>query len=204
MLQPATNPTVASLLRIHPHFMRSVHLERDFQDPASSMGYVLTPMAEQALNRISQGFRHRSTQRAFRVAGDYGSGKSAFGLALARTAAGDANLPRELQRFCGRVRLQPHLATGDNEPLGVTILRTLGVKASSGRPSTAEVLEKVNAAVGKARTRQREGVLLILDELGKNLEFAAQHPDRDDIFLLQRLAEEAARSGDVTSLFQAG
>lgn len=192
----AQNATVASLLRIHPHFMRSVHLERDYLDPGSSMGYVLTPMAEQALTRIGQGFRHRSTQRAFRVAGDYGSGKSAFGLALARTAAGDGNIPRALQRFCGRVRLQPHLATGDNEPLGVTVLRALGTKASSAQPSTAEVLERVNAAMGRARTRRCDGVLIILDELGKNLEYAAQHPDRDDIFLLQRLAEEAARSGD--------
>ena len=41
-----------------------------------------------------------------------------------------------------------------------------------------------------------KGLILILDELGKFLEFAALHPQRQDIFLLQRLAEAASRSGD--------
>ena len=41
-----------------------------------------------------------------------------------------------------------------------------------------------------------KGLILILDELGKFLEFAALHPQRQDIFLLQRLAETASRSGD--------
>ena len=40
------------------------------------------------------------------------------------------------------------------------------------------------------------GVLLILDELGKNLEHAARNPESEDVFLLQRLAEEASRSGE--------
>jgi hypothetical protein len=40
------------------------------------------------------------------------------------------------------------------------------------------------------------GLLLIVDELGKFLEYAAQHPDREDVFVLQRIAELAARSAD--------
>ena len=40
------------------------------------------------------------------------------------------------------------------------------------------------------------GVLLVLDELGKFLEYASLHPDQEDVYVLQRLAESAARSGD--------
>ena len=47
------------------------------------------------------------------------------------------------------------------------------------------------------------GVLLILDELGKFLEFAAMYPDYQDIYFLQQLAEAASRSGD-TPLFVLG
>ena len=47
------------------------------------------------------------------------------------------------------------------------------------------------------------GVLLIVDELGKFLEFAAMYPERQDIYLLQQLAEAASRSGD-TPLFVLG
>jgi len=189
---------LASLLGIHPRYMRSVHLERDISDTTSSLGYVLTPLASDAIFRICAGFRSDSTQRAFRISGDYGSGKSAFGLALARISAGNTRaLPKELHPFCQRIRVHPHLATGDHEPLGVTVLRALGVKLSRGsKPTTDEVLSKVKKTIGQARVKGYKGVLLVLDELGKNLEFAAQNPESDDIFLLQRLAEEAARSGD--------
>ncbi|MFO0604545.1 MAG: hypothetical protein U0324_15290 [Polyangiales bacterium] len=58
-------------------------------------------------------------------------------------------------------------------------------------------------------SRGGAGVLLVVDELGKALEHAARSPGRvDEVFLLQELAEAAARSGDrplvvVTLLHQA-
>ncbi|MCL4796588.1 MAG: hypothetical protein KJZ84_18635 [Bryobacteraceae bacterium] len=187
------------LLQIRPRFMRSVHLERDLTDGSSSLGYILTLVATNALTRICASFHSDSTQRAFRIAGDYGSGKSAFGLALARVAAGQANaLPKEVRPFCGRNRLRSHLATADHEPLGVTILRALGLRSPHGsRPSTEDVLGRVRKALSAAQAKGFNGVLLVIDELGKSLEYAAQNPESDDIFLLQRLAEEAARSGPV-------
>ncbi len=190
---------ISSLLRIHPRFMRSVHLERDFKDPNSSLGYILTPVAQQALERITTGFRANSTQRAWRIAGDYGSGKTDFALVLARIAeASKDQLPKDLRRFAGASTFGAALATGDNEPLGVTVLRALGVKwdGRRSRPDTEEVLQAVRDCVAIARRHHHAGLLLILDELGKNLEFAARNPEFEDVFLLQRLAEEAARSGD--------
>ncbi|AKC83363.1 hypothetical protein IMCC26134_12300 [Verrucomicrobia bacterium IMCC26134] len=190
---------ISSLLRIHPRFMRSVHLERDFRDPDSSLGYILTPIAQQALERITAGFRTNSTQRAWRIAGDYGSGKTDFALAMARIAEGSRNeLPTDLRRFVGQTTFGAVLATGDNEPLGVTVLRALGVKSEGrrGRPDTEEVLEAVRKRVNIAQSSRHAGLLLILDELGKNLEYAARNPESDDVFLLQRLAEEATRSGN--------
>ena len=38
------------------------------------------------------------------------------------------------------------------------------------------------------------GILILLDELGKFLEYGALHPERQDVFLLQTLAEIASRS----------
>lgn len=187
------------LLQIRPGFMRSVHLERDLSDASSSHGYILTPVAQDALSRICASFEGKSTQRSFRISGDYGSGKSAFALALARVAAGHTNaLSKNLRAFCGRNRMRPYVATGDHEPLGVTILRALGIsRPHAARPSTQEVLAKARNTISVAHGKGFKGVLLIVDELGKNLEFAAQNPELDDTFLLQRLAEEAARSGDV-------
>ena len=39
-----------------------------------------------------------------------------------------------------------------------------------------------------------DGLFIVIDELGKLLEYAALHPDRGDIFVLQQLAERAART----------
>ena len=197
---PATpDMQISSLLRIHPRFMRSVHLEHDIKDPNSSLGYILTPIAQQALERITTGFRANSTQRAWRIAGDYGSGKTDFALALARIAEGSKNeLPKDLRRFVGHSTFGAVLATGDNEPLGVTVLRALGLKRDGrrSRPDTEEVLEAVRLSVAHAKRHGHAGLLLVLDELGKNLEHAARNPESEDVFLLQRLAEEANRSGE--------
>ena len=202
MSRTSTTPTtsnIASLLHIHPNFMRSVHLERDIQDPRSSLGYILTPVAEQALKRINASFQFQSTQRAWRLTGDYGSGKTDFGLVLARVAKGAREeLPKDLRRFTSRNAFLPVMATGDRETLGTTVLRALNhsPEKQHKHPSTEEVLKAVRANVTKARRKHFTGLLLILDELGKNLEYITRNPGSDDIFLLQRLAEEAARSAD--------
>jgi hypothetical protein len=39
-----------------------------------------------------------------------------------------------------------------------------------------------------------DGLLLVIDELGKFLEYGASHPDQGDVFVLQGLAEAAARA----------
>jgi hypothetical protein len=65
--------------------------------------------------------------------------------------------------------------------------------ASSGTLSDVEAL--ISGVLDQA-AEEGAGVLLIIDELGKLLEHAAQSPDREDVFVLQRLGEMAARSGD--------
>ena len=198
-LAPAGDMPISSVLRIHPRFMRSVHLERDSLDPRSSLGYILTPVAQQAIERITSSFQSGSTQRAWRISGDYGSGKTDLGLALARIAFGiREELPKPLRRFVGDVRLEAMMATGDSEPLGATVMRALNRAPKSGSrstPSTQQVLTAVREEIAKSRRRGAAGILLIIDELGKNLEYAARQPEQNDMFLLQRLAEEAARSG---------
>ncbi|MEI6747080.1 MAG: DUF6079 family protein, partial [Methylococcaceae bacterium] len=45
------------------------------------------------------------------------------------------------------------------------------------------------------------GILLIIDELGKSLEYEARHSSSNDIYLLQSIAEFAARESDANLLF---
>lgn len=62
----------------------------------------------------------------------------------------------------------------------------------------------VNAMISlslAARKAGFEGLLFVVDELGKLFEYAARYPQRGDIFVLQELAEQAARHVDATILF---
>ena len=217
---------ISQLLNIQRRFLRSAQLERDFHDPAALQGYVVTTQTRQSFDRIVEGLDMKSGQRAWRITGDYGSGKSSFALLLAQLFSGkDSDLPPQIRKCLdlskvrkSGIRLLPILITGSREPLAVAIARSTAMaltELSDGRSKfkSLEALEKklekshdvitdedalqflleVNSeliAKGKA-----QGLLIILDELGKFLEFAAYHPDRQDIFLLQRLAELSTRSG---------
>ena len=68
------------------------------------------------------------------------------------------------------------------------------VTSSDVRDEIVVDLYQKTAAV--VHTATNGGLLLIIDELGKLLEYAALHPDRGDLYVLQSLAERASRTGD--------
>src|SRR6266566_1103234 len=78
---------IADVINIQRRYLRSAHLQRDFQDPAALDGYIVTPAIKANFDRIRRGILPGSGQRAWRVTGDYGSGKSSFALLLANLFA---------------------------------------------------------------------------------------------------------------------
>jgi hypothetical protein len=219
---------VAELFRVRERFIRSVHLERDFRDANALRGYVITPHGRAGLNRLAEGLAPESGQRAWRITGDYGSGKSSFALALAHLLSNrDSRLPEQLRqvvdfrRIGGRPNLFPILVTGSRAPLAVAIVAAIrrSLEETSGRGKPAKVLEHARSLEATSAktipsdakvlqliedlgayltsTSKASGILLIVDELGKFLEFAAMHPDRQDVYFLQALAEAATRSQQI-------
>src|SRR6266567_3642047 len=90
---------IRQLFRPEARYLRSAHLERDFRDPEALRGYIVTPEIQGSLDRLSSGLGPRSGQRAWRITGDYGSGKSSFALLLAHAFAGkDSELPPQIRR----------------------------------------------------------------------------------------------------------
>jgi len=215
---------ISDVLRIQGRYLRSANLQRDFHDPAALDGYVVTNSVRQHLRRIVQGLPEKSGRRSWRITGDYGCGKSSFALLLAQCFAGkESSLPPVLRRVLdvdvpAKVNLLPVLVTGSREPMAVAVLRSLldammqrlgktekppfanDIRKLLAKPtaeiSDREVLHYLIDVNSELIARGRaSGLLIILDELGKFLEFAALHPDRQDIFFLQQLAEFSARSG---------
>jgi hypothetical protein len=217
---------IADVFNVQRRFLRSTNLERDFADRTALRGYVVTQPAREGFERLVQGLSPTSGQRAWRVTGDYGTGKSSFALALAHLLRDDGGeLPAELRRCVdfrtlgvNRPNLLPVLVTGVRAPLSeslrTSLARALEDECRRGKPpqiiarlretpskpgeqSGAEEIRLIEEAVGFLKQSGRaDGLVIILDELGKFLEFAALHPERQDIYLLQMLAESAARSAD--------
>jgi hypothetical protein len=226
-MRKTVNRNIAELFRVPGRFLRSTQLDRDFDDPSSLDGYVLTPPMAGAFQRIAEGLRPGSGLRAWRITGDYGVGKSSFALALAHVLSGKRRGPAT--RLAGELgwhygssdaqELRPVLVTGARTSLipalarGVALsvgrwrisdqghdgreearlIKLARITEDSGKVADLErLLEQVRAYAASARA----GVLLVVDEMGKLLEHASQYPDREDVFVLQTLAEAATRSGE--------
>lgn len=82
-------------------------------------------------------------------------------------------------------------------------LKTMGSRlaaqigaSKNGDLDTRWVVSALQMATASAREAGYTGILLVIDELGKLFEYAARYPQKGDVFVLQELAEYAARSDD--------
>jgi hypothetical protein len=151
-----TEKKIADLFNIKSRFLRSAHLERDFNDSAALAGYVRTDFIEECCDRIGEGLRPKSGRRAWRVTGDYGSGKSSFALLVANALAGrDTKLPPHLVRVFDFKKLgvaQPELL-----PVLVTCSRQSLSNRHRSRPRNRR-----NAVALRLPVDQSDGPLDIL------------------------------------------
>jgi hypothetical protein len=126
------------------------------------------------------------------------------------------------------LRFAPLLVTGSREPLATALIRSVGralndpnlrtgrtasrmttqIKALLAQPNKVDDQQALNIIVDAhaeiIRRGDTHGLLIILDELGKFLEFASFHPERQDVFLLQQLSELATRSNNSEPVFLIG
>ena len=74
-------------------------------------------------------------------------------------------------------------------------IKNLSKAAEHGEmPSASEITRLFESATQYVTEHGGTGILLVIDELGKFLEYAAQSPAQGDVFVLQTLAEFATRS----------
>lgn len=223
---------IADRITIARRYVRSIEVLRDLDDPSALDGYVPTPTVDDTLHRLLRGLADGSTQRAFRITGPYGAGKSAFVLFLARlfleraepAAATDllaARCADRLPDLAAARAYEPLVVVGRRAPMADLILEALarkveGWRAPGRRPAVAEAVARLQAerragrrddpAVLDAlrefaryvdRSRDgRGGVLLLVDEMGRSLEYAASREGGNDTSVFQALGEMAAGSAD--------
>jgi len=120
---------------------------------------------------------------------------------------------RILEENIPKVGLFRAVATAQREPLSHTIIRALeqGCRIFWQQPRTQPAIARklvdlateitsvdsrmIPGLLQEVATAAKTDILLIIDELGKNLEFAAQNQGTEDLYLLQQLAELPKKKG---------
>jgi len=202
---------ISDFVHVNPRFHRSVNVLHDSSEGAARDNYVVTPLAEEMALRISGSLDDPRGDRAWSITGPYGSGKSSFALFLSdllgpgspkhskarqiRSAAG-VDDPNLLPVFIvgDRSRLVPAILTGLADVLHPSESRLAAqIRSDAAALSPSSVWSVVEDALDAVKAHSYGGFLLVIDELGKFLEYEALHPENGDIYALQVLAEAAAR-----------
>lgn len=195
--------TIGSVLNLQNRFLRSTDLQRDFGDPSALEGYWLTDFGANCLRTVATGLKADSARRSWRLTGDYGTGKSAFALFLSTAMSDVAKLPVRLRQKAVRTapaledsRYAPVLVIGSRQAIGASILEALQTTVSQVYPRggaapllddlrtlsqaavfednrVVEMVERVARQLVKSG--KAKGLLIILDEVGKFLEHAANN-----------------------------
>lgn len=192
-------------------FYRSVALERDAADASASCSFVLTPWLERGASEILAGMRPDATRRAWRIIGDFGVGKSALALALVqaldpRVCHSDMPMRRLADGLGDVPRMYPLLVTGSKDGLSTALSSAIEEVLGDEElvdASWAGTIRRFDSPFGAIvalrdalrATGRFDGLLLVIDEMGKFLE-ASGEEHGFDVFQLQSLAETATRSSD--------
>lgn len=205
-------PLLSEHVSLSRQFQRAVRLDTDYGSVEALRGYICQGTARNVLEATA---RHvlQTSQRAFIWTGPFGGGKSSLAVALCSLVASNKAVrraamdvlelgeapPSDIVRVFSAVKegwlvlpvvghrgsVVDAVVSCLDEQAGTNVLRS----TKSGTRQRIALLFK--ALVDQAEARVGNGVLLVIDELGKFLEAATG--DGDDIYFYQELADLAGR-----------
>lgn len=201
---------LSDVVTVTRRFQRSVRLDTDHAIDGALQGYVCHGSSRQAMETMARLFQETG-QRAFTWTGPYGGGKSSLALLLCQILGGtDQQRAAGLQLLGEVPGFQAAFPRGGEPWLVVPLVgrradpvfdlreAVAGAVARETRPALTRRRQAdpggrdvIGRLVKEASSRPEAGVLLVIDELGKYLEGAAD--GGADIHFFQELAEAAAR-----------
>jgi hypothetical protein len=198
----ATTDLLSSNVIVSRQFLRSINLEADLGRKDALNGYICQNTTRSLIENMAHQL-NGSQQRAFTWTGPYGTGKSSLALILAALVT--PSLKQQAKRIL-HIQENDEIDTafkstekgwivlpvvGKRESVIATISKAIDkfTGETTRRPSASNVISRL---LDIATEEKNDGVLLIIDELGKFLESAAINGE--DIYFYQELAEAASRS----------
>ena len=159
-------------------FSPSVNIVRDFN---KDIDYISTPNAERVIDTLN--LNVTKGIKSFFLIGSYGTGKSAFLLAFEKQLHEKGKLFFETPiLFNGKTKFNPLNIIGDFRSLEDSFREEL--KIGSSRDLFSELTKLYNKSASK-----NMGLLLVIDEFGKFLEYAANNDPEKELYTIQKLAE---------------
>jgi len=194
------------IIRVSRHYQRSIRVDADLGRHDALTGFICHSTAASVLDSMSKQVTE-TNQRSFTWTGPFGGGKSSLAVALAsalhpekalrakaRTVLNldrSASFDRAFQTRKGWLIVPVVGKRGSVVSELNAALRKAKGKGSDNRKISPTAL--INELVQTAEDRAHDGVLVVLDEMGKFLEASAMGQG-DDVYFFQELAEAAARA----------
>ena len=202
----AQDVKLSDIVRVSPHYQRSIRIDIDLGRPDALNGYICHGTATAVLNGMSKQLLE-TNQRAFTWTGPFGGGKSSLAVALASALGSDKALrakAREVLNLDGLEAFDQALPYRKGwltipivgkrasvvSELAKGLRKAQGLSHDGRKSNHSAIIEDLCAA---ADSKKRDGVLIIIDEMGKFLEASALGTG-DDVYFFQELAEAAARA----------
>ena len=197
---------LSDIVKLNGRFVRSARIDTDLTGTPPLEGYVLQASTEKSLIAMAASISVGG-QCAFTWTGPYGGGKSSTALLLGNLIAGSKE-GRLLARKIAGPKLSKAIDRAFDSSLGDwTVIPVTGSRVSVRQAVAAKIADRFEWTPAKrerateddnqlvqeiVKLSEQSPIVLVLDELGKFLEAAA---DKDhDAHLLQDLAEVSARS----------
>lgn len=215
----SSDKSLFSRVTINPHYQRSINLKHDFGNQISFQGFICHNSATVAIETLSN-LISKTNQRAFTLTGPYGSGKSTLLNLIGSSICRDLSV-----RESARDKFNPQALNFIEEAFpikqkGWTVLNIIGNRTNPLNQIFDALSELSNSTLlsssieiptnkkqysidlffewlkKESQSKDSDGVLIIIDEMGKFLEAAIQ--GEGDIYFFQLLAENITRSqGDI-------
>jgi hypothetical protein len=204
---------LSEVYKVKKRYQRSVQVALDWSNENDLDGYLLTPTARQVVKQILSGVKFEDYPKAWAITGPFGTGKSAFALFLTDLLANERPKHENAREIKTDLEITekvfiPILMQGQRKPLTSDFIEALSnsfknispgfyktlVALQNSPQDNRTVVQLFDRATQEAEKSGFSGLLVIVDEFGKYLEYAADNSDEVDLLLMQELAEASARS----------
>ena len=162
-------------------FTTSTNIERD---AVNDINYVVTPNAKNVFERIVSGFQQG--HHSFNIIGSYGTGKSSFLWAFEKNLNDRKPYFANLNgQFKGFQKFSFLKIIGEAAPLTTVLKKSFKVKEDTANTSLIDTIGRRAASLKD----KGEILVILIDEFGKFLEYAAKHNPDSELYFIQQLAE---------------